>query len=71
MIVMAGVAVLFFMVAGPLSLVITIPMLVFAALHRAQGAAGATTDASRFKPKREWKFEYDPETGERRVVRKG
>jgi hypothetical protein len=66
---MASVAVLFFMVAGPLSL-ITFPMLVFAALNRGQGAAGATTDAPKIKPKRGWKFEYDPEAGERRVVRK-
>lgn len=65
---MAIVAVLFFMVAGPLSFIITIPMIVFAGLAKAQEKQQHIPPArSGYRPQREWKMVSDGKGGHKLI----
>ena len=68
----AMIAVAVFMIAGPISLIITIPMMVFAALAKTQKTQDEPNNPKRkHTVQREWKqVGVDPDTGRPIIQRK-
>lgn len=67
---MVILAVLFFLVAGPLSLIITIPMIIFATIGNTRRNHADSDAQPSFRARQEWKIERDPIKGGHRYSSK-